>query len=816
MRDLLQDLRIGLRQLVQDRGFSLAAILTLTVGIGATAAMFTMVDAVLLRELPYRDSGRLVILGGALVDKGETKPYPISQADFADWRRKSTVFTDSSVFGSLAFNLEQGPQSQRLWGELVNDRYLALLGLQPSLGRFFDAAEDAKPMERYVVVLAYDLWRSSFGGDPAVIGRRLRLNDLTYEVVGVGPRGFRGLSGKADLWVPSMVPPVRAFLTSRRLRWLDGVARLRPGVTIGQAQQQMKSLTAALEREFPDSNRGAGVTVTSLADYWFGGLRTGLLILTLGAGIILLIACINVASLLLTRAAAKQRAFAIRVALGASRRRLVRQLLVESLLLSLSGAAVGILLAQWALGVLVAESGVEFPSFVHVSVTPRVIVATVCLAVLCGLVFGLAPLSTSFGAGLVQSLMRDEQQARGHGWRRFQRAVVIAQVALALLLSVDAALMAKSFHEMVGEDLGFRADDLLTFRMDPRGPKYSKDESVTRLLREEYLPRISAVPGVQQVAISDPTMPTDGWAGGFMTIEDHDSGLPDGTYLAMWHAVTPAFFGVLRIPLLAGRGFNAEDTRSNVVVVSKALADAQWPGKDPLGKRLKLSARIDRGAPWLTVVGVVANVRHEGIQRERSPAPDLYLSLLQFIRRPPLTINFLVRPKPQASTAELRSALHREMVAIDPELPDYDVASLAERLVKQTDKPRFEVLLIVVFTALAVILAAIGIYGVMAYSVEQRRREIAIRMSLGADRGRVVRMVVGRGAVLAVIGLACGLAMVLALSRLLIDLLYRTSPTDPLVLGGTALVLFLVTLAANYLPARRASSVDPVDGLRLQ
>jgi len=815
MRDLLRDLRIGLRQLAQDRGFSLAAILTLTVGIGAAAAMLTMIDAVLLRELPYRDPGRLVILGGLLTEKGETNPWPISLADFADWRRQSTVFADSSVFGTLAFNLEQGPQSQHLAGELVNDRYLALLGLVPSLGRFFDPDEDAKPMERYVVVLAYDLWRSSFGGDPTVIGRSLQLNGRAYQVVGVGPRGFHGLSGKADLWVPSMVPPIRAFLTLRRQRWLDGVARLRPGVTMAQAQRQMSGIAAALERQFPDSNRGAGAAVMPLEDYWFGSLRKGLLILTLGAGIILLIACINVASLLLTRAAARQRAFAIRVALGASRRRLVRQLLVESLLLSLSGAAVGILLAQWALGALVAASGIQFPGFVHVAVTPRVIAATVCLAVLCGIAFGLAPLAAGFGAGLAQSLGRDEQStARGHGWRRFQRAVVVAQVALALLLSVDAALMAKSFREMVNEDLGFRADGLLTFRIDPRGPRYGKDEAVVKRLREEYLPRISAVPGVQQVALSDPTMPTDGWVGGFMTVEDHASDLPDGAYLAMWHAVTPAFFDMLGIPVLAGRGFTAEDTQSNAVVVSKALAEAQWPGKDPLGKRLKLALRSARDAPWLTVVGVVANVRHEGIQRERAPAPDLYLSLLQFIRRPPLTINFLVRPQPEVSTARLRSALHREMMAIEPELPDYDVASLADRLAQQTDRPRFEVLLIVLFTFLAVVLAGVGIYGVMAYSVEQSRREIAIRMSLGADRGRVVRMVVGRGAALAVVGLALGLAMVLALSRLLLDVLYRTSPTDPLVLGATALALFLVTLAANYLPARRAATVDPADGLR--
>jgi putative ABC transport system permease protein len=814
---LLQDLRFALRQLARDRGFALATVLTLTAGIGAAAAMLTLIDAVLLREIPYADSGRLVILEGALVENGETKVWPISEADFADWRKRNTVFTDSSVFGGLTFNLEQGEQSQRLWAELVNDRYFALLGLRASLGRFFTAEEDAKPLERYVVVLGYDLWRSSFGGDPAVLGRALRSNGRTFHVVGVGPPGFHGLSGKADLWVPSMVPPTRTFLLARGMRWLDGVARLRPGVTVLQAQRQMNGVTAALEKEFPDSNRGAGVSVIPLEKYWFGRLRTGILVLTLGAGIILLIACINVSSLLLTRAATRQRNFAIRIALGANRRRLVRQLLIESLLLTLSAAACGMLLAAVSLRALIASSGIQFPSFVHIAATPRVIAATVGLALLCGVVFGLAPLWTGFGAALAPSLGRDETiTARGQGWRRFQRVVVVGQVALALVLSVDAALLAKSFRELVGEDLGFHGDDLLTFRMDPRGPKYGKDEEVVRMLRQEYLARIEAVPGVEKAALSEPTIPTDGWVGGFMTVEDHASSLPDGMYLAMWHAVTPAFFDLLRIPLLAGRGFTAQDTQSNAVVVSRSLASAQWPGQSAIGKRLKLGARASADAPWLTVVGVVADVRHEGLQRERSPAPDLYISLLQFIRRPPLIVNFLVRPKRGVAPDELRSALHREMMQIDPELPDYDVASLADRLSQQADKPRFELLLIVIFTLLAVSLATVGIYGAMAHGVEQRRREIAIRMSLGADRAQILRLVVGRGAAMAAIGLAVGFVALAALGRLLVDLLYRTSLTDPVILGGTALALLLATLGASYLPARRAARVDPVEGLRLQ
>jgi putative ABC transport system permease protein len=814
METLLQDLRVGLRQLLKDRVFSLTAILTLTLGIGATAAMFTVVDALFLTGLPYPQPERLVILTGTLKGQDEVA---ISQSDLADWRRRASDFSALSVYGKLAFNLEQGQQSQRLWGELVDESYFGMLGLHPALGRFFTAEEDARPMEQYVAVLGWNLWRQSFGGDPQVVGRDLQLNGRTYRVVGVAPQGFRGLTDAADLFVPSMVPPVREFLTVRRLRWANAVARLGPGVTLAQAQQQMTAVTASLAAELPNDDRGIGATVTPLREHWFGKLRGSLALLSLGAGAILLIACINVASLLLTRAVAKQRAFAIRVAIGARRGRLVRQLLTESVLLSLLGAVCGLVAAAWATHGLVAASGVSFPSFVHVGVGPRVVAGVVGLAVACGLAFGLAPVAISFRPDLTRSLGRDEKLApKAKGFHRFQNAVVVAQVALALALSVDAGLMAKGFSRMMHQDLGFKPQNLLSFRIDLRGPRFVSEAFDTRLLREEYLRRMSAVPGVRQLAMADPTIPTDELAAGYIAIEDHDSDSPDGTYIAMMHAVTPDYFAILGIPLAKGRAFTRDDTQSNAVVVSKALADQQWPGKDPIGRRLKLDSRANQAAPWLTVVGVAAEVRHEGLQGERAPAPDVYLSLFQFIRRPPLTVNFLVRPDPGIAAARLMPALHREIMAIDPELPDYDAATMQDRLLRQTDKARFELVLIAIFTVLALILAAIGIYGVVAYSVAQRRREIAIRMSLGADRGSILTLVVARGARLAALGLAIGLAVVAATSGLLRDQLYQVSVADPLILGGTMLVLFLVTLAANYLPARRAATVDPMAGLRLQ
>ncbi len=815
MESFWQDLRLGLRQLALSKSFSLAAILTLTLGIGATAAMLTVVDAVLVRELPFTDPGRLVVLEGNYREKGETRSWSISQMDFADWRQRNEVFSRMSLFGKLAFNLARGDRSQRLWGELVNADYFALLGKRPAVGRFFNAEEDARPLEQYVVVLGHDLWQNGFGADPAVIGRTLQLNDKPYRVIGVGPRGFRGMSDLAELWVPSMLPPVRQFLTDRRHRWVEAVARLRPGVTVRQAQLQLDGITAGLARDLPESNLGVGAAVEPLDEFWLGSLRRGLWVLTLGAGVILALACINVAGLLATRAAARQRAFGIRVALGATRRRLVRQLLVESLLLSAIGGVLGLLLAQGAAPALVAASGIRFPSFVRIGVEPEVIAAVAGLAALSGLAFGLAPIWITFRSGLTQSLSRDEKP-RGSGFHRLQSAIVITQVALALTLAVDAGLMAKGFRRLVRQDLGFHAADLLTFRIDLRGPRYADDATDTRLLREEYLRRVAAVPGVQKVAMADPNIPTDDLVGGYLTVEDHASDAPDGTYLAMIHAVSPAYFELLGVPLLAGRAFSLQDTRSNAVVVSKAFADQHWPGKDPLGKRLKLDARASQAAPWLSVVGVAGEVRHEGILGERAPAPDLYLSLLQFIRRPPLTVNFLVRPQPGVAAAQLRQALHREMQAIEPELPDYDVATLAERLDRQAAKARFQLILIGLFSLLALLLSAVGIYGVVSQGVGRRRREIAIRMSLGASRASILRLVLGQGARLAALGMALGLLAVMALRGLLADLVYQTSVTDPTVIGCTCGLLFLVIMAANLLPARRAATLDPVRGLRQQ
>jgi predicted permease len=817
METLWRDLRFGLRHLFKNRGFAAAALLTLALGIGATGAMVAVVDAVLLRGLPYKDPSRLVVLTGTFTDKGEVADWPISQMDFADWRRANRVFDDMSVFtpdGDLALNLEGVQEPERLNGELVSASYFPLLGLTAERGRFFSREEDAKPFGDYVTVLSHDLWRRRFGGDPGVLGQALQLNGRRYRVAGVAPRGFRGLADRADLWIPSQLPPIPEYLNVRLVRWVAVLARLKPGVTIARAQQDMNAVTAALAQQFPDTNRGMGVRVTSLRDHWFGDLRRGLAILTLGACIILAIACINVANLLLTRAVAEQRAYAMRMALGAARGRLVRQLLTESLLLALLGAALGLLLAQWATHALIAASGIRFQSWVHVSAgRPEVIAAIAGAAALCGIAFGLVPVWVTFQSDITQSLSRQgKEPPRGSGRRRVQGAVVIAQVALALLLSAGAGLMAKGYQKLIHQDLGFRPEGLLTYRVDIRGPRYRDDDLVRRLVRD-YLDQLAAVPGVAAVAIADPTIPTDGWSGAYVSVEGHPSDAPGGTYPAMMHAISSEYFTMLGIPLLQGRTFGQHELNPSGVVVSKAMADQQWPGQSPLGRRLKRGA-LTADYPWLPVLGVVANVKDEGLAGGMRPAPDVYFPVTQFPLRLPLTLNFLVRPQPGAAIAGLMPALRRQMKAVNPDLAVFDVATLGERLEGQARKARFQIILISLFSALALVLAAVGIYGVVAYGVAQGTREIAIRMSMGADRGAILRMVVGRGAALAGAGLALGLAALLLLGRQLGSVLYQTSAADPLVLGGACCVLLLVALAANYLPARRAARLEPAIGLR--
>lgn len=820
LESLGRDVRLGVRHLAGSPGFTAAALFALTLGIGAAGSIFTVVNAVLLRSMPFEEPDRIVLLEGTRRQDQTVDDWPISYVDFQDWRRRNELLDPLVAYAQdYSFILTDRGRSERLLAELVSADYFRLLGLRPAAGRFFSADEDSESRRQDVVVLSQGLWKRRFGGEPSVIGRSLELNSKIYVVVGVAPAGFQGLSDKADLWMPTVaianVDP--DYLGIRRYRWLSAAARLKPGVTVEAAQASLNEITGALAREYAESNDGIGVRLTPLREAWFGPMRRGLSILTAGAGLILLIACINVTNLLLVRAVARQGAVAVQVALGADRRRLIRQVLVESALLSLLGCVSGLLLAQWGTRLLVALSGVDFRSFLRFNVDPVVAGVIVGVSLLCSLGFGFAPVWVSRRLDLAGLLKEESKRAPDPARQRLQGAIVVAEVALTLVLLTGAGLMVRGFQSLLATDLGFRTDGLLTLRVDFDEARYPENAQVAAFVRRA-LAEVSTVAGVASVAVEGPDMPADNyWFSASCTLEDRPSSSPDGTVPLMPHAVSPGYFGVLGASILRGRDFAPQETTDTapVVVVSRAMAERHWPGQDPIGKRLKWGQR-DAEEPWRTVVGVASHVDHRGLAGEERPAPDIYFSVLQRPLRVPLTLNVLVRAKPGVSAGSLGRAVSGAIRGVDADLPVYDLATMEQRLDRQVAQARFQTLLLGVFSLLALILASIGVYGVSAYAAAQRSREIAIRMALGAGRWDVIRLIVRRGAALALLGIALGVVVSLIATRSLASLLHGVSAVDPGVFLLAGLFLFGLVLLANYLPARRISRLDPALSLRAE
>jgi len=649
-----------------------AALAILALAMTAAVAVLATGAAVWLHGVPFRDPSRLVVLTGTFTEHGAVAEWPIGQVDFADWRRLARSFAAMSVSnpdGDLALNLEGVAEPERLKGELVSADYFPLLGVAPERGRFFSRAEDSRPFTDYVVVLGHDLWRRRFGGDPGVVGRIVTLNGQRYRVVGIAPAGFHGLPDSTDLWIPSQLPPIPEYVNERLVRWVSVVARLAPGVSVAQAQREMDRITAELARQHPDTNRGMGVRVARLADSLHGEMRHALLLLALGAAGALLLAGLDVGFLL-----------------GAGGDRRGRALLPVLLPLALAGTLVALLLGPWVVRALLAAGGRQLQSWVHVSSwRPEVLAAALAAA-----------------AGACACAM-----AAAAAGVRFRRAAVGAQAAAAALLLAATGVRAGAFLRQTHADLGFRPGRLLTCRLDIRGPRWDELQPVRDVVRK-ILQRVPAeVPGVARLALADPTIPTDGWAGTYISIEGHPSDSPQGTYPSMVHSVTADYFALLGIRLVAGRGFGSGEWLPNGVVVSQATAARYWPGQSALGKRLK-NGRASTKDPWLTVLGVAGDVRHEGIGGAARPASDVYFPLTQFPMRLPLTVNFLVLPRPGTATAGLVAGLRREMRAISPDLPLFDVATLQERVDRQIRAARLPVLLVGAFAALTLVLAAAG------------------------------------------------------------------------------------------------------------
>jgi len=821
MSSWLRNLRYVFRSLVREPAFAAAVLVTLILGTGATSAVLSVVYGLLLTPLPYADPAALMAVTGSLRRGAAVEPAPMSYLDLEDLRQTGGAFQDLVArSGARSFNLLADGEPEHVEGEYVDDGYFRLLGVAPSPGRGFRREESRSGAGRRVAVVGHALWQRRFAGSTDLRDRTLWLDGEPFQIVGVAPPGFRGLSDVAEVWLPLglagqlLAPP---YVESRSFRWLSAVGRLAQGASVAQAQQELDARTAALAQRFPDTNAAFGARVKPLVEAWFGDLRRPLAVLLAAAALVLLVACINVANLFLVRAATREQELALRAALGAGRRHVLGRQLTESVALAVLAALAALPLALLVTRGLLAASALDLRSFVHVGLDPSWVAGSVLIAALCGIAFGLPPARAALSVPPRQVLNQGQRGAVGGAGTRLRSTLLVVQVTLTVLLLVGSGLLVSAFGRLRGSELGFEPAGLLTFRVDLKGPRYASDEAVWSLA-DEARERIAALPGVSSVALAGPSIPTDGWNGTYADLEGEPAPPPGEERILITHYVTPGYFSTLGIDLVAGRAFGSEDRGHDgwTLVLSESAARSFWPGDDPLGKRLRLGP-LSFDPPWRRVVGVVADVRHRGLTGDERPGPDGYIPLLQEPPRRPPVLNFLVRS--DGKTAEALAPSLRQVVHdLAPDLPLYDVASMEERLRRQAAQGRFVVLLVSSFTALALILAAVGVYGLVSHEVARRRREIGIRRALGAPATHLLRVVAGRAALHTAMGLALGLAVGwLWLPRLLHGLL-STDGAAPAVDGRqpllAAAVLLLTALLASLLPLRRALRLHVADVLR--
>jgi putative ABC transport system permease protein len=813
-----QDVRYGSRLLIKRPGFALVAMSALAFGIGANTLVFSVVNATLLRPLPYEDPEKLVVLWETKRDTGGT--HSVSYPNYRDWQGGAQSFRGIAAYSLQNFTMTGMGGAEQIKGEWVSANYFEVLGVQALRGRSLLPHENETPGSHPVVMLSHAFWQRRMGGDDSAVGKTIIINGRDLTVVGILPEGFKGYSAEAEVWIPMMMfnalfPDIARFdiPNDRGTHWHQAFARLRPEVTLEGAQAELDTLAAGLEQQYPKSNSNYGVKVVSAREELFGDLRPALFVLLGAVGFVLLIACANVANLLLARAAVRRKEIAIRLALGAGRLRLVRQLLTESLLMAILGGAGGLALAWWGIKALPALSPVRMPGFVSLGIDARVLLFTLSVSAFTGLLFGLAPALAGTRPVLTDSLTLG---GRGGGGdlkgTRVRSLLVISEVSLSLILLIGAGLMVRSFQRMQEFDVGFRPDHLLTARFSLPSSKYSEAEQPR--VRDRIAERVGALPDVQAVAISSHVFFGSGYLSGNISVEGQaqepsGSGLP-----AYQQYVSPGFFEAMGLPLLAGRAFAREDIERalNVVVVSDALAQRCWPGESPLGKRIK-RGKADSKNPWLEVVGVVRDAKPRVRLAAANDASFIYIPLTQgsgWTSSPALLI------RTGGDPAALIPALMEAAREIDADIPLYDIASMERRVGDQTSELRFNALLMSLFAALSLLLGAVGVYGVISYSVSQRLQEIGIRIALGARPRDILGLVLARGMTPVIAGVVIGLTAALALTRVMSSLLFGVSSTDLTTFSLVPALLMVVALLACYIPARRAMKVDPITALRCE
>jgi putative ABC transport system permease protein len=822
---LWQDVRFGIRALKKTRGLTAIALLTLALGIGANTAIFSIVNAVLLRPLPFPDPGRLVQLRADLTGLS-AKNIGFSVPEYEDLRDRAGIFESVAVVWPAPANITGGERPERVDILGVSPNYFEVLGVRPQIGRLFDKRDTAEGFAE-ACVISDGLWHRDFGADPGVLGRKVRLDNDLYTIVGVLPPGFRhpasGSARPVDLWATAGFRANPFPPPGRSVRLLPGiVARLKPGVSVVEAQARLASFASTLRRDYGadyPANAAWSVTVEPLKGVVVGNSQTLLLSLLLAVALILLIACVNVASLLLARSSVRQREIAVRMALGASRARLLRQLLTESLVLGLAAAAVGALAAVLTEKALVGLLPSQLPRVNAVTIDGRVLLFTLSIALITSILFGLAPaLQTSRPD--VNALKQDGRSAAASlGSSRTRKVLVGAEVALSLMLVVGAGLLLRTFLDLLRVDPGFSPQRLLAASVwlpvpnDPKTDVYANTEQRTAFIRE-VVRRLGQIPGVENAGISGalplktPLAPT-----GFRVEGVSEQGDASPANIVL---VTPDFLHTLGARLVRGRMIQENDDQkvANVVLVDEAAARYLWHGQDPLGRRIRfardfiVNGKLQQ-APWMTVVGVVSNMKFSRLDEE--DFPHIYSSSYQFSGR---LFNVVVRAT--GDPAELGKGIQREIQSVDPNLPVSDVSSMTQVVTASVSERRFAAILIAIFALLALALAAVGVYGVASYTVAQRTREFGIRTALGASAGDLVRLVLRDSMAPVFAGLAAGVLGALLGARIISSLLFGVRPTDPLVFVISAAVLVIIGLAANYLPARRAGRVDPNIALRCE
>ena len=804
--DLAQDLHYGLRMLVKNPSFTIVAVLALALGIGANSAIFSVVNTVLLRPLPYKNPGRLVMLWEEATHLGFPKNTP-SPANFIDWRAQNTVFEAMAAMVERSFNLTGVGEPERFDGRRVSANLFDLLGVQPQLGRAFRAEED-KPGSR-VVILSNGLWQHRFGGDPRVIGQAVSLNGESYTVIGVMPGSFQFPTRRDQLWVPLAFDAKEA--ASRGNHFLEVIARMKPGVTLQQAQAEMSTIAARLAQQYPEENLRVGSVVTALQEQVVGDIKPALLVLLGAVGFVLLIACANVANLLLARAAARQKEIALRLALGAGRSRLTRQFLTESVLLAVIGGAVGLLLSIAGLRVLKTFIPDTISQAQAISIDAKVLVFTGLVALVTGIIFGLAPAMQVSHLDINDTLKEGGRDAAG-GTRgnRIRALLVIGEIAVSFVLLMGAGLLINSFMHLRNLHPGFRANHLLTMKIPLSEVKYPDKERRSPFYAE-VLRRVQALPGVQSAAVAGNLPLTYDGDSMPIGIEGRTDPPPDQRPDVILRVVGPGYFSTMGIPLVRGRDFSEQDKADSarVVIVSEKTARHFWPGENPIGKRLKPGS-TNRNIPWIEIIGVVKDVRQNDFVSE--PKMQMYMPYQQLNSFAPNALVVRTNVEPLSLTGAVRNAIW----AVDKDQPVSNLRSMDEIVSEAVARQRFSMLLLGIFAALAMVLAAVGIYGVMSYSIAQRTREIGLRIALGAQKSDVLKMILRQGLRFVAAGLAIGLAASFVLTRVMASLLFGISATDPATFVSISLMLIAVALLASYIPAVRAMKIDPMLALRYQ